>query len=212
VLAHSTGPEVAGIVSTGVDSIEHGMSLTSEVVREMAARGTQWCPTIATAEGFLIEAEAKGLPGAVREAYSRRTRDALETALSLGVEVVTGSDELPHGTIDRELQALVRHGLSVDQALASATSVGRRALGLKGIEEGAPADLVLWQSDPRKDLSTVTAPSHVLGNGVLVDLAAAEIGPGVAQSIRERMGDRSFEQMRGEDSCVFAGARGHDHG
>lgn len=212
VLAHSTGANVGEIVATGVDSIEHGMSITPEVVREMAARGVQWCPTIATAEGFLKAAETKGLPAAVREAYSRRTQDSLETAIALGVPVLVGSDELPHGRIDLEVDAMVRHGLSVDEALRSATTVGRKALDLPGIEEGAPADLVLWDADPRSDLTRLSSPSHVLGAGVLVDLTSTEIGPGVVESLRERMGDTSFEQKAGDETCVFAGSHDHKHG
>lgn len=212
VLAHSTGSNVSEIVATGVDSIEHGSNITPDVVREMAARGTQWCPTIATVEGFLKAAETKGLPGAVREAYSRRTQDALETAIALGVPVLVGSDELPHGRIDLEIDAMVRHGLSVDEALRSATTVGRKALDLPGIEEGAPADLVLWDADPRSDLTRLSSPSHVLGAGVLVDLTSTEIGPGVVESLRERMGDTSFEQEAGDETCVFAGSHDHKHG
>ncbi len=212
VLAHSTGSNVSAIVATGVDSIEHGSNITPDVVREMAARGTQWCPTIATVEGFLKAAETKGLPGAVREAYSRRTQDALETAIALGVPVLVGSDELPHGRIDLEIDAMVRHGLSVDEALRSATTVGRKALDLPGVEEGAPADMVLWETDPRSDFSRLSSPSHVLGNGVLVDLTQVDIGQGLAQSLRERMGDRSFEQQAKDDACVFAASHDHKHG
>jgi imidazolonepropionase-like amidohydrolase len=211
VLAHSTGPDVGAIVETGVDSIEHGMSITPDIVRRMAALGTQWCPTIATAEGFLKNAEAKGMSNAARLAYSARTTQSLEVAMALGVDVVPGSDELPHGTLYLEIDAMVRHGMSVDQALTAATIVGRRALGLRGIEEGAPADLVLWTEDPRLDLTRVSQPAIVLGNGVPVDLTATDIGPGVAQSVRQRHGDKSLEQLLGDDTCVFAGAGGHKH-
>lgn len=212
VLAHSTGADVAAIVETGVDSIEHGMSVTPDVVRRMAAIGTQWCPTIATAETFLKAAEARGVSSAPRLAYSARTRSALELAAALGVDVLAGSDELPHGALDREIDALARHGLSVRQALAAATTVGRRALGLRGVEEGAPADLVIWDADPRDDVSCVTRPRTVLGNGVPVDLAETYVPAAVAQSLRERMGDRSFAALADDQSCVFARDGDHGHG
>jgi len=71
---------------------------------------------------------------------------------------------------------------------------------------------VLWETDPRSDLSRLSSPSHVLGNGVLVDLTEVDIGQGVAMSLRERMGDRSFEQQAGDETCVFAGSHDHKHG
>jgi imidazolonepropionase-like amidohydrolase len=212
VLAHSTGPDIGAIIETGVDSIEHGMSITPEHVRRMAELGTQWCPTIATAEGFLQAAEEKGMSGDIRAAYSARTTESLKLAMQLGVDVLAGSDELAHGTIDREIDAMVRHGMAVQQAIASATTVGRRALALPGIEEGAPADLVIWDEDPREDLSRLTRPSIVLGRGVPLDLSAVDVVPGTTQSARERHGDQSLDKMLTGENCVFADGKGHKHG
>lgn len=212
VLAHSTGPEVGALIETGVDSIEHGMSVTPDHVRRMAELGTQWCPTIATVEGFLRAAEEKGAPSEIRTAYSARTTESLRLAMQLGVSILAGSDELAHGSIDREIDSLVRHGLMVQEAIAAATTVGRRALGLPGVEEGAPADLVIWDEDPREDLSRLTRPSIVMGRGAPLDFSAAEIVPGAVSSARERYGDRSLDQIVADDTCVFADGKGHKHG
>lgn len=208
IMAHSTGREVGALVETGVDSIEHGMSVTTDVVRRMAAHGTQWCPTIGTADHFLRHAESLGAPAEPRTAYSARTSDALELAIALGVPVLAGTDELAHGSMHTELEALVRHGLSVDQALGAAITVGREAVGLTGIEEGATADLVLWERDPRADLTEISRPVAVLGNGIWADLEAPLVAPGVTQSIRERLGDRTLEHLHGGEQCVFATANG----
>lgn len=212
VLAHSTGPDVGAIIETGVDSIEHGMSITPEHVRRMAELKTQWCPTIATAEGFLKAAEDKGMPGDIRAAYSARTTESLKLAMQLGIDILAGSDELAHGTLHLEVDAMVRHGMSVDEAIASATTVGRRALGLPGIEEGAPAELVIWDEDPREDLSRLTHPSIVLGRGVPLDLSIVDIVPGTTKSARERHGDQSLARMVADETCVFADGKGHKHG
>jgi imidazolonepropionase-like amidohydrolase len=178
----------------------------------MAELGTQWCPTIATVESFLRAAEEKGAPAEIRTAYSARTAESLRLAMQLGVSILAGSDELAHGSIDREVDSLVRHGLTVQEAIAAATTVGRRALGLPGVEEGAPADLVIWDEDPREDLSRLTRPSIVMGRGAPLDFSAAEIVPGAVSSARERYGDRSLDQIVADDTCVFADGKGHKHG
>ena len=107
---------------------------------------------------------------------------------------------------------MVRHGMSVYQAIASATTVGRRALALPGVEEGAPADLVIWDEDPREDLSRLTGPTIVLGRGQPLDLSALEVVPGTTQSARERLGDQSLDKMLADETCVFADGKGHKHG
>ena len=212
VLAHSTGGDVGAIIETGVDSIEHGMSITPNHVRRMAELGTQWCPTIATAEGFLLAAEEKGMPSEIRATYSARTTESLKLAMELGVDVLAGSDELAHGTIDLEIDAMVRHGMTVQQAIASATTIGRRALALPGVEEGAPADLIVWDEDPRDDLSRLTRPSIVVGRGVPLNLSIVDVVPGTVLSARERHGDQSLNRMLADETCVFADGKGHKHG
>ncbi|GFN03015.1 hypothetical protein Smic_15710 [Streptomyces microflavus] len=41
----------------------------------------------------------------------------------------------------------------------------RRWLGRPVLEEGAPADLVVYDEDPRADVRVLAAPRHIVLNG-----------------------------------------------
>jgi imidazolonepropionase-like amidohydrolase len=167
-MAHSTGPHVGDIVEAGADAIEHGTGITPEVVRLMADRGSNWTPTLATVEAFLRKFEDAGAPTSIRQEWDDRMSECLPLAVSLGVPVMVGSDELAHGCSDGEMEAMVRHGLTTSQVLACATVTARRVLGLPGIEEGAVADLVIWKEDPRLDLNVLRRPLAVVAEGKIV--------------------------------------------
>jgi imidazolonepropionase-like amidohydrolase len=85
--------------------------------------------------------------------------------MNIGVPILVGSDEVPHGRILSEMDAMMRHGMTPTEVIAAATSVGRRIMGLQLIEEGASADLVTWDADPRLDLSEIAKPKAILAAG-----------------------------------------------
>jgi imidazolonepropionase-like amidohydrolase len=172
VMVHSTGPFVAELVRAGVDAVEHGMSVTPETVRAMADHGTCWVPTMATVEAHLRAAEQGGAPPDARLSWSARTAECLGLALELGVPVLVGSDELPHGGIVEEMLVMQRHGMTARQVLVAASGLARSVLELPGLDEGDPADVVLYDADPREDLRAVARPRAVLAGGRLVGLDA----------------------------------------
>jgi imidazolonepropionase-like amidohydrolase len=165
VAAHVMGPIVHEVVGTAVDSIEHGNWATAEAVREMAHRGTAWTPTLTTVLGHVAPL-ADRVPAA-RELLERQGR-TLALAAELGVTLLAGSDEEPHGSLALEVAALAGHGVPAHAALAAATTGARRFLGLKGLVDGAPADVVTYDSDPREDLAVLLEPTAVLCDGILV--------------------------------------------
>jgi imidazolonepropionase-like amidohydrolase len=86
-------------------------------------------------------------------------------AAQLGVPILTGTDEAPHGALAREVAQLCRFGLPVSTALAAASTTARAYLGLPGLEQGAPADLVTFDTDPRENLEALAKPAAVLLGG-----------------------------------------------
>jgi imidazolonepropionase-like amidohydrolase len=157
---HVMGPFVREAVSLGVDSIEHGTWADEATVREMAARGVAWTPTLTTVAHHL-EPLAEHVPP-VRELLDLHGR-ALRLAAELGVTLLTGTDERPHGTVAAEAAALVRYGVPAPVAVAAATARGY--FGLPGLEVGAPADLVAFDRDPRLDISALSQPVAILAGG-----------------------------------------------
>ena len=59
---------------------------------------------------------------------------------------------LPHGLVAREIMAMHAAGIPAEAALAAGSWSARAYLGLPGLVEGAPADFVVYPTDPRADL------------------------------------------------------------
>jgi len=162
VAMHVMGPFVREAVTLGVDSIEHGTWADAATVREMAARGVAWAPTLTTVLHHL-EPVAERVPP-VRELLEAH-REALSLAAELGVTLLTGTDESDHGSAAEEAAALVRYGVPERVAVAAATTAARAYFGLPGLEPGAPADLVTFDRDPREDIAALAAPAAVVAGG-----------------------------------------------
>ena len=159
---HVMGPFVREAVKLGVDSIEHGNWADEETVREMAARGVAWTPTLTTVLHH-IEPLADRVPPA--RAMLELQRAALPLAAELGVTLLTGTDEAEHGSAAAEAAALVRYGVPARAAIAAATTGARDYLGLPGLADGAPADLVMFDRDPREDILALAQPAAVVAGG-----------------------------------------------
>jgi imidazolonepropionase-like amidohydrolase len=94
--------------------------------------------------------------------------EAVRHALEAGVPVYAGTDAgggVDHGRLADEVIALHRAGLSAVDALGAASWAAREWLGRPGLEPGDPADLVVYRSDPRADLSVLHEPALVMLRG-----------------------------------------------
>jgi imidazolonepropionase-like amidohydrolase len=175
VAAHALGTEgIANAVAAGVDTIEHGVFLTDELVSRMAAQGTVLCPTveiyrvIASGGGGEVPAYARAKAVSVVGAHEQSVR----MALAAGVPVVAGTDAgsvmLPHPALVAEMVALRSCGMSGADVLRAATSGAATALGrsdLGVIEPGARADLTLVDGDPFSDTGVLARPWGVMRAG-----------------------------------------------
>jgi imidazolonepropionase-like amidohydrolase len=182
--AHELGARVAthvfgedalpGLVAAGVDTIEHGTGLSGAVVDEAARRGTRVTPTllnIATFPGIADSAVRFPRYGDHMRALHRTAQARIRDAYEAGVPLLAGTDAggvLPHGLVGREIQALHAAGIPAEAALAAGSWDARAYLGLPGLEEGAPADLVVYAADPRADLATLAAPARIVLRGAVV--------------------------------------------
>ncbi len=177
VTAHCFGRDVLqGLLDAGIDCIEHGTGLSVELVDQMVAQGTALVPTVMQLAKF-PEYAAAGR--AKFPAYSStmtdlhaRTRETLMTAYEAGVPMYAGSDGggiSRHGNLAGEVVAMVSLGMPVDYALGAASWRAREWLGRPAtLEEGAPADLVVYDGDPRDDLDLLFTPKRVVLRGRVV--------------------------------------------
>lgn len=169
VAAHVSGPFVADVVRAGVDSVEHGPLIDHDLLAEMVARGTAWTPTLTTVIGALESILATDAPigGYIREVIAQ-LKQVIPQAVALGIPVMAGTDESPHGTIALEIARLRSFGLSACDALAAASSIPRAYLGIAPVASGQPVDLVTFSADPRVVPDVLAQPTSILFGGRLI--------------------------------------------
>lgn len=170
VTAHVFGEDaIPGLVAAGVDCLEHATGMTDDAIAEMAARGTALVPTLINIETFPGIADR----AAKYPAYARHMRalhagvgERVRAAIEAGVPVYAGSDAgggITHGRIVDEIIALHRVGLSATEAIGAASWRARSWLG-----QAANSDLLVYDEDPRTDLSVLRHPRYTLLRGRIV--------------------------------------------
>jgi imidazolonepropionase-like amidohydrolase len=103
----------------------------------------------------------------MRELY-RRAPATIAAAIEAGVPVFAGTDAgggIEHGRIVDEIAALAGVGLGPARALAAGCGDARAWLRRPGLVDGAPADLIAVDGDPRTDVDLLRSPALVLRAG-----------------------------------------------
>jgi imidazolonepropionase-like amidohydrolase len=177
VTAHCFGREVLpGLIEAGIDCIEHGTGLTPDLVEPMAEKGIGLVPTVLQTAIFpdLAAQAAPKFPAyaaTMTDLHAGR-RDTLMSAYEAGVPLYAGSDgggNQRHGILHEEVVAMHRLGLPAEYALGAASWRAREWLGWNaGLGEGDPADFVVYDSDPLRDLSVLARPAAVVLRGKVV--------------------------------------------
>lgn len=172
VTAHCFAEQsVAELVAAGIDCIEHGTGMSDEVIAMMAARDVALVPTMTNLVNFPKFAAAgqdkfPTYAAHMRDLHARRL-DTLGKAREAGVRIFCGTDAggtLGHGRVAQEAQMLAELGGN-EFALGAIGWDARTWLGAQNLVEGAPADLVCWFVDPRRELSTLHDPALVVLRG-----------------------------------------------
>lgn len=160
------------LVEAGIDCIEHATGLTEDTIPLFAERGVAIVPTlvnIATFPGLADAGEARypRWSSHMRRLHERRY-DTVRAAYDAGIPVFAGTDAggtLAHGLVADEVAELVKAGIPPLDALSATAWGARRWLGRPVLEGGAPADLVLYDEDPRADVRVLGSPRRVVLNG-----------------------------------------------
>ncbi len=170
VAAHAIGEESMGnVIEAGVDSIEHGMALTSEMAAQIKKKGIFYVPTLAIFVTNPTFASMIDDPSAKDSVFVRRhVNSDMKIAKEYELDVVSGTDfggtdEQPHGKNYLELVAIAK-SMGNKEALVSATSRAARCLGLTNagqLKKGFDADVVVVKGNPVRDIEAL-APANIV--------------------------------------------------
>jgi imidazolonepropionase-like amidohydrolase len=173
VTAHTFSHEALDpLLDAGIDGIEHGTGMDADHIAEAARRGIPVTPTLLQVGRFTEIADQAGSKYPVYAARMRRLHarryEQVRDLHAAGVPLLMGSDAggtISHGSLPAELAEVARAGVPTGDVVASASWRGRQILGVPGIAEGASADVVVYDADPRKDVDVLARPSAVILRG-----------------------------------------------
>jgi len=146
----------------GADTVEHGTRLDDEGLELFRKSRAVLVPTLCTLYSVLELGETLNLLPKQREEMKINQplwTDSFRRARAAGVPIAAGADignRYPHGSNAREIEFLVREGMSAHEAIRAATGVAARAINREGIvgvlQPGAFADLLIVDGDPLGDV------------------------------------------------------------
>ncbi|KIX13756.1 metal-dependent hydrolase family protein [Dethiosulfatarculus sandiegensis] len=157
---HAQGMQgIKNAVLAGVDTVEHGIYLSEEIINEMISRKTALIPTLSAPVNIMNKGTGAGMPLEVvtktEKSYESHLASAA-MAYKSGVKMAMGTDAgTPfnlHGENAKEIKLLTTIGMTPSEALTAATLSAAQVLGIDNktgsIEKDKEADLLVVEGDP----------------------------------------------------------------
>ncbi len=171
----------------GVDTVEHGTRMDEASVAMFKASRTIYVPTLCTLFSVLELGQKLNLLPKHREEMAVNEPlwlNSVRLAHAAGIPMAAGGDlgnRYPHGTNARELEFLVRAGLSPLEALRAGTSTAALAIRRPEVgmlEAGRLADLLVFDGDPIADIASLQDHGRIVAVLLGGELAAGRVGAG----------------------------------
>jgi imidazolonepropionase-like amidohydrolase len=175
VMAHAHGARgIEASAAAGIDTVDHATFADDTALKVMKAKGTMLVPTLMALEGV----RARLGQGIYTPTVEVKARQALEAAgrqvtrsKAMGVTVAFGTDAgvFEHGTNAGEFALLVKNGLTPTEAVASATTIAAKALGMENeigrIAAGYSADIIAVSENPLSNVRALEKVDWVMARG-----------------------------------------------
>lgn len=164
--AHAHGnTAIRRCVEAGIDSIEHGVFMSEDIMDMMVEKGIFLVPTL-SAPYYAVHEGIRREPDNPDHQKSRevlqRHRDMLKRCWEKGVKIAMGTDAgcpfNPYEAASHEMVLMVKAGLTPKAALNSATRAGAELLELSdlgSLEAGKTASFVCLKGNPFEKIDYV---------------------------------------------------------
>lgn len=168
---------IKAAVRGGCASIEHGTFIDDDAIRLMVEHHTVLVPTLYLPTHYLSHRSQFDFDDAAWrffEQLQRRNIESARRARRAGVIIVNGSDAVAglHGSNARELEWLVKAGLTPVEAIRAATLDAAQLLGMEQqigeIRAGHFADIIAVADDPTKDITLLQNVLFVMKGGKVI--------------------------------------------
>lgn len=183
--AHSMGRKVAAhahgetaiklCIEAGVDSIEHGVFMTEEIMDQMIEKDVFLVPTLcapyyAVREGIRLEPD--NLDHQKSKQVLKRHRQVVKRCSDKGVKIAMGTDAgcpfNPYEKVGYEIVLMVEAGLSPKAAIKAATAGGAELLGLDdlgALAVGKSASFICLKQNPLDHIEAVDKVAKLFVDG-----------------------------------------------
>ncbi len=167
-------------IAAGIDSIEHGIFLEEDIVREMKEKDIFLVPTLAVYRRLVERGEKGEVPDYMYQKAVQvvaRHAQSFRMALAAGVKITAGTDSgqywFPMGeSLLQELEIMNQEGMTPMHVLMSATSRAAECLRLSetvgALEVGKLADMLVVDGDPLTRISDLRQTWAVFKEGRMV--------------------------------------------
>lgn len=173
VAVHATGePGTLYAAQAGVASIDHAYQLGDETMRLMHEKGIFAVPTFTISEFFMSHPLTPGTEQREKDLLDLHVRE-FRKQLAAGVPMAVGSDvgPFPHGTQARELELMVRYGMTPLAVLQADLINGAKLLDWEGqigqLKSGYFADVIAVSGNPLNDISVLNKVDFVMKGGAV---------------------------------------------
>lgn len=187
VACHAHGAEgIKAAVRAGVASIEHGSLIDDEGIRLMKEHGTYLVADIYNGDYIAAEYKRLGFPEEFlikNEQTTDAQRIGFRKAVQAGVNIAYGTDSgvYPHRDSAKQLQYMVKYGMTPMGAIQSATIQAAKLIGWEkntgSIVVGKYADIIAVEGDALADLNSFMNVAFVMKGGEIIKSLAEAQSP-----------------------------------